>query len=133
MNSKPSTSFAEIVEEIPLESYEDTTDGPRNGALRRSSTDAHTSNYHPPLRVRFNSLSTGRARQFSEDGVELLTAKAHEIGHANWQGGWQNTVLKKRCKGWSPRSEEEEVKEIAQAMEEDSRLMTDDVDGAVQR
>ncbi|RXG52933.1 Transmembrane channel-like protein 5 [Armadillidium vulgare] len=133
MNSKPSTSFAEIVEEIPLESYEDTTDGPKNGALRRSSTDAHTSNYHSPLRVRFNSLSTGRARQFSEDGVELLTAKAHEIGHAHWQGGWQNTVLKKRCKGWSPRSEEEEVKEIAQAMEEDSRLMTDDVDGEVQR
>ena len=65
--------------------------------------------------------------------IDLISSRAHHIGRSNWTGGWQNTIYTRRRQGMNPSSEEEVITEIAQAMSEDPKLMSDDVDGEVMR
>lgn len=46
---------------------------------------------------------------------------------------WYNTVMARRRRGEGPNNEEEAVDEIAEAMEGDERLMSDNVDGEIKR
>lgn len=46
---------------------------------------------------------------------------------------WYNTVMARRRRGQGPNTEEEVVDEIADAMEGDERLMSDNVDGEIMR
>lgn len=64
---------------------------------------------------------------------ELLSSHAFHHGRECRPSAWYNTVMARRRRGEGPNTEEEAVDEIAQAMESDEKLMSDNVDGEIMR
>lgn len=64
---------------------------------------------------------------------ELLSSNVFHHGRECRPSAWYNTVMARRRRGEGPNTEEEAVDEIAEAMEGDERLMSDNVDGEIMR
>ena len=64
---------------------------------------------------------------------EFLSSHVFHHGRECRPSAWYNTVMARRRKGHGPNTEDEVVDEIADAMEGDERLMSDNVDGEIMR
>ncbi|XP_053655423.1 transmembrane channel-like protein 7 isoform X2 [Cherax quadricarinatus] len=105
--------------------------------LRRARTDVHLRERHNRESTKYHSYS-GRERRVqymlpSQHGGELLSSHTLHYGSEHRQSAWFNTVMARRRRGVSPNTEDEAVEELADAMEGDEKLMSENVDGEIMR
>lgn len=105
--------------------------------LRRAQTDVHLRERRRQDSDKYHSYG-GRERRVqytlpSRCGGELLSSNVFHHGRECRPSAWYNTVMARRRRGEGPNTEEEAVDEIAEAMEGDERLMSDNVDGEIMR
>lgn len=105
--------------------------------LRRTQTDVHLRERKRQDSERYHSYGGRECREQyalpSRCGGELLSSHVFHHGRECRPSAWYNTVMARRRKGQGPNTEEEVVDEIADAMEGDEKLMSDDVDGEIMR
>lgn len=83
--------------------------------------------------TRLLSNNNGLFRKLCFLTGELLSSHTLHYGSDYRPSAWFNTVMARRRKGVTPNTEEEAVDEIADAMEGDEKLMSDDVNGEIMR
>lgn len=138
-----SPTYRVDLEDIPLngfncgEASSNDDDHSRNVNLRRARTDVHLRQRNSQDSTRYYSYD-GREHRLqkllpSQHGGELLSSHTLHYGSDYRPSAWFNTVMARRRKGVSPSTEEEAVNEIADAMEGDEKLMSDDVSGEIMR
>nr|XP_045612104.1 transmembrane channel-like protein 7 isoform X2 [Procambarus clarkii] len=105
--------------------------------LRRARTDVHLRQRQSRDSTKYHSYS-GRERRVhymlpSQHEGELLGSHTLHYGSDHRQSAWFNTLMDRRRRGVSPNTEDEIVDELADAMEGDEKLMSDNVDGEIMR
>nr|XP_027227573.1 transmembrane channel-like protein 7 [Penaeus vannamei] len=137
-----SVTVQEEVENIPLYGVDEMEPDNRievnhNVNLRRTRTDVHMSQRNQQGHSKCHSFSGQDYRQQNtlpaRYGGEYLGSHSHHYGSSCRPSAWFNTVIARRRRGVTPHTEEEAVDEIAEAMEGDEKLMSDDVDGEIMR
>uniref|UniRef100_A0A0P4W4G5 TMC domain-containing protein n=1 Tax=Scylla olivacea TaxID=85551 RepID=A0A0P4W4G5_SCYOL len=139
-----SSSHSVNFEDIPLSSFQHRHSGSSEEDfspsvnLRRAQTDVHLRERRRQDSDKYHSYGGRgcRAQQCtlpSRCGGELLSSHMFHQGRECRPSAWYNTVMAHRRRGQGPNTEEEVVDEIADAMEGDERLMSDNVDGEIMR
>lgn len=139
-----SSSHSVNFEDIPLSSFQHRHSGSSEEDfspsvnLRRAQTDVHLRERRRQDSDKYHSYGGRgcRAQQCtlpSRCGGELLSSHIFHHGRECRPSAWYNTVMAHRRRGQGPNTEEEVVDEIADAMEGDERLMSDNVDGEIMR